>query len=922
MTHDTAAHWARVDALFAQVMALEPEERQAALSRSSGGDRRLEREVRELLASLDRAEAEIGESADSLLAISGPLVDPAEPALVPGTQLGAYEIRGELGRGGMGTVYLASRTGGDFERDVAIKVMRRAHDSQTLLRRFAAERQILGTLEHPHIARLYDSGLTPDGRPYLVMERVQGVRIDHWADANGLRVEERLALFDSVCDAVAFAHDRLVVHRDLKPANVLVSGSGHVSLLDFGIARLLDAAPADPATRPGHLVLTPEYASPEQARAEAPDIAMDVYALGVMLHELLAGVRPPWQRMVVARADDATIESAMVLPSRSAGDPDAARVLRGDLDTVILTALAPERSSRYASVEALREDLRRVREGFPILARAPTWRHRAVKFTRRNPVATAAGALLLVLASVSIVTTRMQSKRIAAERDRATVQRIRAERTATVLADLFGSADPFAPGRVDTLRAGQLLSAGAERVNRELRAEPAVRANLLLAIGRSLRALGRYDESQHALDTALVLRNGDPQASAGDRAEVLSELGHLARDREQFANAQALYSASLREREAASRSGDRAGTPTVAAAATAPGAASTAPASSPTALDAERAALAASLANVGSGYMGRNRFDSARVFLDSALVVVRALVYPDTARLADLLNNRATLAIRTGDFATAHVMARDAYDLNAARLGPDHPRVAAELGNLGFLLDRLGRSAEAEPMLRESLRILRERLPADHPNVRTAMLNLGGVWGRTGKLDDAERIIREVVALDRARGNDGQMQLTITLDNLGGVLERQGRNADMEATYREAWEIRRAVAGEDDPGTAILLGKLADTACRNGDNRGALPAFEQSLGILDRSFPPGHGFRVGPRGNYGACLVRAGRREEGERELVAMFDAARRGPTATHAMARLFGKELLALYAAPADSLRRAAVQAGLDSLGPMPRPR
>jgi serine/threonine-protein kinase len=919
MTHDTAAHWARVDALLAQAMALEPGQRNSFLSRSSGGDPQVETEVLELLASLERAEAAIGESADALLAISGPLVDRAETALDPGTRLGTYEIRGELGRGGMGTVYLAARTGGDFERDVAIKVMRSAHDSQTLLRRFAAERQILGSLEHPRIARLYDSGLTLDGRPYLVMERVQGLRIDHWADAHARPVTQRLALFDAVCDAVIFAHQRLVVHRDLKPANVLVSEDGHVSLLDFGIARLLDADPADPATRPGHLVLTPEYASPEQARAEAPDIGMDVYALGVMLHELLAGVRPPWQRMVVARADVAAIESAMVPPSRSTSNPDSARALRGDLDTVILTALAPERDNRYASVQALREDLRRVREGFPIMARTPTWRHRAVKFSRRNPVATSAGVLLLVLASVSIVTTRMQSRRIADERDRANVQRLRAERTATVLTDLFGSADPFAPVRGDTLRAGQLLAAGADRVNRELRAEPAVRANLLLAIGRSLRSLGRYDESQHALDTARALRDGDPHTSASDRAEVLAELGHLAREREQFANAQALYAASLREREESSANNTlRAPV----APGTSVGAGSDAPTVSTAAHDAERGALAASLANVGSGYLGRNRFDSAQVLFDSALVVIRTVARPDTARLADLLNNRATLAIRTGDFATAHAMAREAYDLNVARLGPDHPRVAAELGNIGFLLDRLGRSVEAEPMLRESLRILRERLPADHPNVRTAMLNMGGVWGRTGKFDDAEGIIRDVVALDRARGNDGRMQLTITLDNLAGVLERQGRNADMEATYREAWEIRRAVAGEEDPGTAILLGKLADATCRTGDDRGALPDFERSLGILDRAFPPDHGFRVGARGNYGSCLLRAGRREEGERELVAMFDAARRGPGATHAMARLFGKELLALYAAPADSLRRAAVQAGLDSLGPTPLPR
>jgi tetratricopeptide (TPR) repeat protein len=267
-------------------------------------------------------------------------------------------------------------------------------------------------------------------------------------------------------------------------------------------------------------------------------------------------------------------------------------------------------------------------------------------------------------------------------------------------------------------------------------------------------------------------------------------------------------------------------------------------------------------------------------------------------------------------------MARDAYELNLARLGPEHPRVATELGNIAFLLDRMGRSAEAEPMLRESLRVLRDRLPPDHPTLLTAMVNLGGVWSRLGRLDDAERIIREVAALERARGDDGRIPLTMTLDNLAGVLDRQGRFQEVEAAYREAHDIRRAVSGEEDPGTAILLSKLADITCRNGNSAEALAAFERALGILDRTFPPGHGFRVGARGNSGACLIRAGRRAEGEPELLAMFDAARRGPPPLRAMARNFGRELLSLYAAPADSVRRATVQAALDSLGATPAPR
>ncbi len=910
MTDDPVARWTRIDALFAEAMALDADARRAFVARASGGDADLEANVVSLLESLDRAESAIGESADALLAVTGPLVDPSEPALAHGARLGSYEIRGELGRGGMGRVYLAERAGDDFTREVAIKVMRAAHDAAALTRRFAAERRILGTLEHPHIARLYDSGVTPDGRPYLVMERVEGMRIDRWADAHGLDVRARLELFDAVCDAVAFAHQRLVVHRDLKPANVLVSDRGHVMLLDFGIARLLDDETDDPLTRPGQRLLTPEYASPEQARGEPPEVAMDVYALGVMLHELLVGVRPPWQRLVVAGADDVAIERAMVAPSRSATAPTTARSLRGDLDTVVLTALAPARAQRYRSVQALREDLRRVREGFPVLARQPSLRDRTVKFLGRNPMVAGAGALLLVASLAFAVSTRTQVRRVAAERDRANVERLRAERTASVLTELFGSADPFAAVRGDTLRAGQLLAAGATRVNRELRAEPAVRAELLLVIGKALRALGRFDEAQSALDTARTLREGDPSISATERTAVLTELGHLARDRERFATADSLYARSLAEREASAVATDVELPARGAAADSAPG-------------DAARASLAASLANVGAGHLGQNRLDSARVYFDSALVVVRSLAVTDSARLADLLNNRATLAIRVGDFATAHRMAREAYALNLARLGPEHPRVAGDLGNLGFLLDRIGRTDEAEPMLRESLRLLRTSLPADHLSVRAVMLNLGGAWSRLGKLEDAERIMREVVAIDRARGDDGRMTLTITLDNLAGVLERLGRPTDVVATYREAYDLRSAVAGAEDPGSAILLGKLSHAICSaGGDRAAALRDFERALVVLDRSFPPNHGFRLGARGNMGSCLLRAGRREEGERALLATFDAARHGSGALHAMARLFGRELLSLYASPADSLRRQSVQAALDSIPPTVAPR
>lgn len=923
MPDESPARFARIDEVFDAALTRPPSERAAFVRDACAGDGALAREVMALLDSLTQAEAAIGDSAGALLEASGPLVDPPDAALPAGTQVGAYRLERLIGRGGMGNVYAATRADGSIAREVALKVVRGGTRDATLVRRLRQEQRILGALEHPRIARLYDSGVTADGAPFLVMELVQGTRLDEYVARTAPPLRERLRLFDEVCDAVAFAHQRLVVHRDLKPGNILVAGDGHVRLLDFGIARLVadapsagDAGPALDATRPGHLVLTPEYAAPEQARGEAATVAIDVYALGVVLHELVTGARPAWQRLAITRANDAAIERAMVPPSRAMADAAAARAVRGDLDRVILKALAPDPSQRYPSVEALREDVRRVRDGYPILARRASAPERALRFARRNPLLAAAWGIVAATIVAFVATNAMQQRRLAAERDRvaaardaataardrANAERDRARATAQLLASLFERADPMAPGRGDTLRVTQVLDEGVQRVNRDLAGQPAARAELLGAIGRAYLGLGRYDDAQSVLETARALQDSTPAVTADERAAILTALGNLARARGRAAAAESLHARALAER---ADTVARATLPaTLAGSAREPG-------------SGRAGASAIALSNVGASYMERNRLDSAGIFMDSALAMLRQVQPPDSSRLAQVLNHRATLAMRGNDFPLAAKLAGEAYALNVALLGPDHPRVAAEMANLGFLLDRSGRSAEAEPLLRDALQSLRERMPAGHPMVTGAKLTLGGILSRTGRLDEAERLLSEVVTAERAAGNDARQGLPISLDNHAGVLEKLGRLDEARAAYREAYELQRRQGGDEHPGTAILLGKVADAACRTGDDReGALADFRKSLGILDRLFPATHPFRLGVRTQYGACLARAGRRTEAEAELRSAFDAARRAPPQAHATARTAGRELLALYAAPADSTQRSRVQAQLDSLG------
>ncbi len=952
MPDEPAARWARVNALFDAALTQPPAARAAYVRDACAGDDALAHEVIALLDSLSQAEAAIGESAGDLLDVSGPLVEAPDAVLAEGTVVGAYVVRRLIGRGGMGHVYAAVRADGAVTREVALKVVRGDHRHASLARRIRQEQRILGALEHPRIARLYDSGVSREGTPFLVMELVQGTRIDQHVAAAGLSLRDRLLLFDEVCDAVAFAHQRLVVHRDLKPGNVLVGADGHVRLLDFGIARLMaDETPgreaggaevAEAVTRPGQLVLTPEYAAPEQARGEPASVAMDVYALGVILHELLTGSRPPWQRLAITQFDAARIERAMVPPSRTVSDTATARALRGDLDLVVLKALAPDPARRYATVDALREDVRRVREGFPILARHATTGERVARFARRNPVLATAWGVAAAAILAFVANNAVQGQRLAAERDRATAardtataardvartQRDRARATAQLLASLFERADPMAPGRGDTLRVTHVLEEGVARVNRDLANQPAARAELLGALGRAYLGLGRYDEAQALLDTARALQAHDPSVTAEERAAILTALGNLARARGRESTAVALHARALAEREAAAAVSPPPSTaapaaPPPPATPSAAGATAPAPVMAPDASssggsdDRSRGAYAIALTNVGAGHMEARRFDSARVYMDSGLRVLRALPDPDSGRIAEVLNNRATLAMRMNDFPLAARLAGEAYALNLARLGPEHPRVVGEKANLAFLLDRTGRSPEAEPLARDALRVLRTQLAPDHPGLRSTMLLVGGILSRTGQLDEAERLIAEVVAAERAAGDDARRDLPISLENHANVLEKLGRTREAQRAYRESYEMLRAAGGDDAPFTALALAKVADLSCRlDGASAPVLADLERSLGVLDRSFPPTHPFRLGGRAQFGACLARAGRRSDAERELLAAFNAARRAPPQAHGTARSAGRELLSLYAAPSDSLQRARVQAQLDSLG------
>ncbi len=524
LSHD---RWQRLDDLLAEALERDPDERTAFLRAACGDDPDLYHAAVALVERAAQAEADFGESATGFAA---PLLDrPASGALEleSGAVVGPYRIVGEIGRGGMGAVYLAERADGTFEKQVALKLVQHGTDTDAAtLARFRRERQILAGLDHPGIARLLDAGATDDGRPYLVMEFVEGEPITAYCDRHGLGVEARLALVEQVAEAVAHAHRRFVVHRDLKPSNILVAesdgGQPQVKLLDFGIARLLDTE-ADAAALPATLRLTPAYAAPEQFRGEAITAATDVYAVGVLLYELLTEQRP-FDLGGKKPEEMEHLLSTSVPPAPSAvATGEAARRLRGDLDAIMLKTLAANPEDRYPSVEALLDDLRRHGAGVPVEARPAKVGYQARKFVQRHRAGVAATAAFVLLLLVAVAGLALQQQQTARERDRAEAALLLSAQSSEFLASLFEDMNPTTPTG-DTLSAVDVLDRGRQRIANELADTPELRIGMLQVMSRAYKDLPDHKQARDLLRQAYILSDSLYGPNARGTLSVQKEL--------------------------------------------------------------------------------------------------------------------------------------------------------------------------------------------------------------------------------------------------------------------------------------------------------------------------------------------------------------------------------------------------------------
>lgn len=736
---------------------------------------------------------------------------PPDDASIRGRRVGPWEIVDRIGEGGMGVVYRAKRADGLYERTVALKLLAPialAGVASFLAQRFAGERQILARLEHDGIARMYDGGVTEDGVPYLAIEYVDGEPITDYCRSHNLGPAARVALFAQACDAVEYAHHSLVVHRDLKPAHILVvnePGGPAVKLLDFGVSSLLAQSDGDDAsllTAPR--AITTAYASPEQLTHEAVTTATDVYSLGVVLYELLSGQRPYNLTGKTATEVERLVSQIDPPQPASVAPPEIRNKLRGDLDTIVMKALAKDPARRYTSAAALAADLRRHLAGLPVEARPATAGYRTGRFIRRHKVGVAAAVVSVLALVVGLGASLWQA-------DVARDEAAKATMVNDFLIEILGAARPNEDGR--DVRVASLLDRAAYGLDSSLAGQPDLEAAARQTLGVTYRGLGLYQAADSQLTRALAIREtlhgkrhradlartqhqlaitrqelglfdeadslltealATTRALYGNRhadlSLVLNDLGVLRHETGDIDGAVELYRESLEIDEAM--------------------------------LEPDDPMILTGLGNLAVALADQGDIEGAGELFERQVAGLRAADPINEVSLGNALANLGTVRYSQGRSEEAAAIQAESVELFRRALGDNHDYVAFGLNNLGSTLGSLNRLEEAEAALRESIAINEAAVGKDHPNIGFALINLAKTLQSSNRLEEAEGAARRAVSLfQNGFGADHPVNAR-ALETLGNILVAEGNPADAVDPYTKALAIREATLSADHPDVA------------------------------------------------------------------------------------------------------------------------
>jgi eukaryotic-like serine/threonine-protein kinase len=757
-------HGEHVAALFEAAVSLDPGQRSAFLDRACGDEGSLKQEVEELL----QADAAAGTF------LKHPVFDlpTADDSHASQRTIGPYQLLELIGQGGMGEVWLAEQKH-PVRRRVAIKLIKVGMDTQEVVGRFESERQALALMDHPAIAKVFDAGSTPEGRPYFVMECVPGLPITEYCDKHKLTIRQRLELFTRVCDGVQHAHQKAIIHRDLKPSNILVTevdGKPVPRIIDFGVAKAISQTLTARTvyTRIGTLVGTVGYMSPEQANSDGEDIdtRTDVYSLGAVLYELLSGALPFDLRKAAydevvrrLREEDAPKPSTRIRAAREdsavaarnrGGDPSTvACQLRGEPDAIALKALEKDRSRRYASASELAADIERYLRHEPVTAHAPSVAYRAGKYIRRHRLGVAmATAGVLLLAAFAVVQS-FQLRRIRRERDRA-------DRITQFMTGMFKISDP-SEARGNTVTAREILDKASREIDTGLAHDPGLQAQMMRTMADTYQDLGLYQQAEPLDKRALAIQE---RVLGPRRPETLRTKSTLAAV-QSFEGRYAEADRTLRETLKAQRE----------------------------VLGAQHPDTLHTMVVLGDILDGEAKHPEALALKQAVLDVQRRTLGPEDPQTIVTMSDLAATLVYMERYAEAETVYREVLEARRRILGPEHPLTVAAMSNIAAVLGNEGKYVEAEKIFREVLDKQRRLLGPEHPSTASTMSTLSIDLLELGRYPEAEKLAREALDIERRVEGSESPDTADAERELANVLTVEGHYQDAEKLYREAIRI-------------------------------------------------------------------------------------------------------------------------------------
>jgi non-specific serine/threonine protein kinase/serine/threonine-protein kinase len=923
MSHEPPERWRRISSLFDEAVKLPLAERASFIEQACGEDTDLKARVLELLESSERAaeflEKPLLSDAAPLLRQAADLVDsgsspPRTADLEAATTrsrtnsgtsfetIGPYRLLQKIGEGGMGEVWLAEQTE-PIHRQVALKLIKAGLDTRQVVARFEAERQALALMDHPGIAKVYDAGATPRGLPYFAMEYVKGEPITTYCDRHRLGTPERLELFARVCDAVQHAHQKGVIHRDLKPSNVLVGVVGdqpQPKVIDFGVAKATAQRLTEKTmfTELGVLIGTPEYMSPEQAEMTGLDVdtRTDVYALGVMLYELLTGalpfeskelreagfeeirrrireVDPPKPSTQVRTQGEHSTEAAK---NRQTDPGKLASRLRGDLDWIVMKALEKDRTRRYGTPSELSADLARHLQHEPVLAGPPSAAYRSRKFVRRHRFGVAVAGLAVAGLAAFGVMMALQARAIARERDRA-------ERVSEFLVELFRVSDP-SEARGNSITAREVLDRGAQRIDKELRAEPVVQAQMMATMGMVYANLGLASKAEPILTRAVQLRS---RLLGQDHPSTLETRGRLASVFEkqgQYQKSENMLQELLEKERSV--------------------------------LGDEHQETLWTLNQLAYVTDRLGRYPESEKIYRVAYEARRRVLGEDHRDTLKSLNGLQVSLERQGQYEESGKLARQVLEARRRTLGEDHPDTAWSRHNVAAILEHQGKYAEAEKLYRESYQQMLHILGADHPDTLWVKSNLASTIWKQGRIQEATPLYEEILETRRRVLGPEHPRTLASMNNVANLLSQKGRNFEAQRIFEEVVETLTRTLGAEHPQTLAGMNNLAAVYADTKRYDEAEEIYEQIVEVQRRVLGPAHPDTLTYAANLASVMADEGRLTEAEKLCTETLESQRRilpagHPDALFTMVTLASVEVRLGRKTQGLELLREAVDAG-----------